>query len=358
MAACARVATGEVATTDTSRTVSRIAFGSCADQSQPQPIWQSILAVEPELFVMLGDNVYGDVSSSDLRELKDAYARFAAVSGFRKLRASVPVLATWDDHDYGENDGGADFAYREQVETLFENFWSVPADSARARRPGVYDTAIIGPPGRRVQIILLDTRSFRSPLRETDERGAPGKERYLPDPDPAKSLLGDAQWEWLARQLERPAELRLVVSSIQVLADGHGWERWGNLPRERDRLFRLLATKRANGVVFISGDRHVGAIYRRDGILPYPVFEVTSSSLNRPNPRANEPGPHRMGDVYRRENFGTVLIDWASGSFELELRDLHGVVVRKQTLSLVQLMTPPHEGRCNHRTFVCRLPVP
>ena len=115
----------------------------------------------------------------------------------------------------------------------------------------MYDARTFGPPSMRVQVILLDTRFFRSPLKPTDERGAPGKERYLPDDDPAKTMLGDAQWAWLAERLREPAALRLIVSSIQVLAEGHGWERWSNLPKERQRLFDLIRDTGARSVLFL-----------------------------------------------------------------------------------------------------------
>ena len=68
---------------------------------------------------------------------------------------------------------------------------------------------------------MLDTRYFRSPLKPTDEMNARGKERWIPDEDPSKTMLGDAQWAWLENELKRPAELRLIVSSIQVLSEGH-----------------------------------------------------------------------------------------------------------------------------------------
>ena len=130
---------------------------------------------------------------------------------------------------------------------------------------GVYHAEIHGPIGQRVQIILLDTRTFRAPLEPTNDWNAPGKERYMPDPDPAKTMLGEAQWRWLRAQLEQPAELRLIVSSVQVLAEGHGFERWGNLPLERQKLFDLIAESGASDVVFLSGDRHFGALYHRPG---------------------------------------------------------------------------------------------
>lgn len=311
----------------------RIAFGSCADQNQPQPFWSPILAFEPQLFLMIGDNVYGDVSSGALTELRAAYDRLAGIDGFKRLRAEVPVLATWDDHDYGANDAGADFPYRAGVTRLFREFWGVPAID----RDGIYDAHIFGPPGRRLQVILLDTRSFRSGLKPTNQRGAPGKERYLPDPDPAKTMLGTAQWGWLDQQLRQPADLRLIVSSIQVLAEGHGYERWGNLPTERQRLIELIGATRTNGVVFLSGDRHIGALYRRTDGVPYPLHEITSSSLNRPVGTSSETGPHQVGAVYAKENFGVIEIDWQAGGVTLALRDNTGARVRAMELALADL---------------------
>ena len=325
---------GEAPALSADRALTRIAFGSCADQRLPQPIWDTVVAAEPDLFLFLGDNVYGDVSSGALDELRDAYARLSRVPGFRRLRATTPLMAIWDDHDYGVNDGGADFPHRGASEALFLRFWEVPPTAPRARREGLYEAAVFGPPGRRVQVILLDTRWFRSPLAPTDERNARGREHYRPDPDPTKTMLGPAQWDWFEARLGEPAELRLLVSSVQVLADGHGYERWGNLPAERRRLVELIAKTGANGVVLLSGDRHFGALYRRTGGTPYPLHEVTSSSLNRPSRRARESGPHQIGAAYGAENFGLVRIDWERGRIALELRALDGSAARRLRVDL------------------------
>jgi alkaline phosphatase D len=316
--------------------LTRIAFGSCAHQDKPQPIWDAILAWRPELFVFAGDNVYGDLTPGAASRLEDAYAKAAGIAGYRALREQVPVLATWDDHDYGHNDAGGDFPSRARAKALFLDFWRIPADDPRRAREGIYHAQVFGPPGMRLQVILLDTRSFRSPLVPTDRHDAPGKERYLPDPDPAKTMLGAAQWTWLRAQLQQPAELRLIVSSVQVLAQGHGWERWGNLPRERERLFDLIAETGANGVIFLSGDRHVGGLYRRAG-APYALYEITSSGLNMFYAAAREAGPLRLGQVYGRENFGTIDIDWWAGRLTLSVRALNGEPVRRTVIALAAL---------------------
>ena len=322
----------------------RIALGSCAAEERPQPIWDAVLAYQPELFLFTGDNVYGDVRQGrdvpepDLLEsLRHSYAQAAQVPGLSTLRRTVPHLATWDDHDYGKNDAGADFAGRHEAQQLFLQFWNVPSSDERYRREGVYHAQTFGPDGQRVQVILLDTRFFRSPLKPTDQRGASGRERYLPDDDPAKSMLGEAQWAWLADRLREPAEIRLIVSSIQVVADGHGWERWGNLPRERQRLYDLIRDTRANGIVLISGDRHVGGLYRETVGTPYPLLEITSSGLNQVFAANREPGPNRIGAVYGAVNFGTVDIDWWEGTATLSVRNGAGESVRRYGERLKEL---------------------
>ena len=312
--------------------LSRIAFGSCADQAQPQPIWEAILAWRPDLFIFAGDNVYGDFKTADAANLKRAYEAAAGIEGYSRLRSTIPHLAIWDDHDYGLNDGGAEFPHKAVAKEEFLKFWKVPAGDARRSRDGLYTAATFGPPGKRVQIILLDTRWFRSPLKITDQRGAAGKERYLPDPDPAKTMLGPAQWAWLAAELRTPAELRLIVYSTQVMAEGHGWDRWGNLPLEKQKLFDTIANARTDGVVFLSGDRHIGALYRETPPGLYPLVELTSSGLNKVYEKAKEAGPNRIGDLLAVANFGTIDIDWPGRQLTLALRDGLGEVRRSLDL--------------------------
>ncbi|MFZ5781573.1 MAG: alkaline phosphatase D family protein [Pseudomonadota bacterium] len=317
--------------------LSRIAFGSCADQKKPQPIWDAILAYRPDLFIFMGDNVYGDFNGADAGPLEQAYAGASRIAGYAKLRDTVSHLAIWDDHDYGLNDGGGDFAHKDVAKGLFLDFWNVPATDVRRSREGIFDSRIIGPPGMRVQVILLDTRWFRSPLKPTDQRGAPGKQRYLPDDDPRKSMLGETQWTWLAGELRKPAELRLIVSSIQVLAEGHGWERWGNLPLERQKLFDTIRATGAKGIVLLSGDRHIGALYREVPEDLYPLYEATSSGLNMVYWAASEPGPNRLGALYASANFGVVDVDWWERKLTLALRDEGGSTRRAVTVGFDEI---------------------
>lgn len=324
------------------RTVDTIAFGSCAKQHQPQPIWGAIRYARPDVFLFIGDNVYAD--TTDPSQMRAAYAMLAAQPGYQELRRSCPVLATWDDHDYGLNDAGADLPTREISQQLFCDFFGEPPDSPRRRRDGVYDSAVFGPAGRRVQIILLDTRYSRGPLRPappemlTDYPGGRAG-RYLPATDDSSTMLGDAQWAWLEKQLLEPAEVRILASSVQVASEEHGFEKWMNLPAERRRLCELITRTRAADMIIISGDRHHGEISRLEGCAPYALLDVTSSGLNQRKQWYNELNRHRLGRVYSEENFGVIHIDWDSPdpAIRLEVRDLGGAPVIRHILHLSEL---------------------
>jgi len=256
---------------DPAKPITRIAFGSCLRQDKPAPIIISITAAKPDVFVWLGDNVYGD--SDDPAIIRAKYDQVAAIYGYKELRAAVPFLYAWDDHDFGKNDAGREYGFIDQNKQLMLDFFGEPKDSARRKREGNYDSVIIGPPGRRVQFLLLDTRSFRSPLKQEKRDG---KKWNVPNDDPKATLLGDAQWAWLEAELKQPADLRIVCSSIQVLPSTHRFEKWANFPYELARLLKLLDNKS----LIISGDRHHGAIFAGfDDKLP---IEITSSSLNSP----------------------------------------------------------------------------
>ena len=200
---------------DANLEVSRIAFGSCAFQSLEQPIFHAVVKAQPDLYLSLGDAIYGDYdiatkTAYDVtpETLRREWQVLADNPDWRNLVEHVPVMATWDNHDYGHHSAGAEFPLKAESEKIFLDFFSEPTGSERRNRPGVYDSKIFGPEGRRVQVILLDTRSFKSePVlaqRPTGAGGSLGK--YASNNNPAATLLGEEQWRWLEEELKRPAE--------------------------------------------------------------------------------------------------------------------------------------------------------
>lgn len=326
--------------------ISTILIGSCLDEETgPSAALASIAGEDADLFLMVGDNVYGDRdgrsyvnNQADLEELRESFADLAARQDFQAVRATHPMMVSWDDHDFGANDAGQEFPFRSLAERVHEVFWGLD-DQDVGQWPGTYYARSFGPDGQRVQVIMLDTRFFRSGLTPTDEYGAKGKERYLPAPSGSmQDMLGAAQWTWLENQLQQPADIRFIASSVQVMPTVHGWEAWSALPDERQRLFDLIRKTEASGVVFLSGDRHTAFIYEEADILPYSAHELTASSLNVAfATESAELDTRQVGAGFAPENYGAVEIDWEARTIALKIKDNTGQTVRENDLTFAEI---------------------
>ena len=93
--------------------------------------------------------------------------------------------------------------------------------------------------------------------------------------------MGQDQWLWLKDKMKKKVDLRVIVSSFQVLAADHGWDKWGNFPLEQEKLYSQINNSKAVKTIIISGDRHIGGIYSRN-FHDVQLLEITSSSLNKP----------------------------------------------------------------------------
>lgn len=307
------------------KSVSKIAFGSCAVQDHPLPIFDIVVKHKPDLFVFLGDNIYAD--TKDEKVFLEKYGQLSAQSSYQNLIKKMPVIATWDDHDYGGNDEGKDYKLKNESKQMFLDFFKEPANSERRKREGIYTSYTYGPKGKRVQIILLDTRWFRDDLQkywnEVDQ-----DKRYFYKPDYAPhtknaNFLGDAQWQWLESELQKPADIRIIGSSVQFGHEFNGYESWNNFPQEQQRLFDLIKKTKANGVFIISGDVHYAEISRRNIPDLYPIYDVTSSGLSSKWKFAT-PNNFRIEGPVMENHFGLLTIDWKRNpTVKMEIWDIN-----------------------------------
>ena len=297
-----------------SKNIFKISCGSCLSQEKDQPIWKSILREKSDVFIFMGDNVYGDnKKNSHLNLLKKAYKKQKIKIPFKKLKETNEIFSIWDDHDYGKNDGGKEFENKKEAKELFLKFWDIPADDERRNREGLYFSKKRNTEIGVIQFIFLDTRYFRSSLKPTDKKWTPKKEKYMADYDSKKTYLGDKQWNWLKRAFKEKSDIKILISSIQVLAEGHGFEKWGNLPLEKRRLYNLIDENDINKLIILSGDRHRAGIYKDRTKNGNELYELTSSSLNLAAGKlfkaVEEAGPNRIGPTFLMENYGTIQIN-------------------------------------------------
>ena len=330
--------------------LTHILFGSCSHQDKAMPIFDAILREPADGFIFLGDNIYGD--TEDMQSLAAKYQKLGNNPDVKALISKVPVYAIWDDHDFGENDAGKQYPFKTESKEIMLDFWKVPKDSRRrSREDGIYGSYVI--PGQdgnsqnneiekvnAVRVILPDLRYMRDDL-ESVGQVAYYAERKLKDTGPYKhskgSMLSKQQWQWLENELQQPEKIKIIASSLQLVADFTGWESWANFD-DRQRLFDLIKKHKVNGVFIISGDTHWGEISKYDTNMDYPLWDVTSSGLTEEWKQVS-PNKHRVSNYTDEVNYGFFSVDWAQKdpSIHFGLKDVNGTVVMQQNITLSSL---------------------
>lgn len=287
-------------------------FGSCLHQKKSQVILNAIQEKKADKIIFMGDNVYGDVKDNT-KNLKSAYNTAKVnLAQFNKHN----ILAIWDDHDYGINDGGSDFVHKQESKELFLNFWDIPKKDPRWKRQGIYFDyeEIIN--DNKIHFVFLDTRFNRSKLKKNKVNL---KKKYTHDVNKSKTFLGYEQWTWVENIIKKNADVRFIVSSIQVIPEDHGFEKWSNFPEEKKKLFDLI--KNHKNTYFLSGDRHISSIYK-EKFKEKEFFEITSSGLNMAWKDNNEKDSKQIIDTINTNNFG--LIKFSNRFFDVLFFDENG----------------------------------
>ncbi len=261
----------------------RIAFGSDFHKiglHNPNLI-NRIIERKPRAMMLLGDIAVDDRDNNFSLHRSDYLLRDVS-QAWKKLAANIPLYASWDDHDYFNNDlSGVPEKFkesdREELRTLWRKNWNNPQNNVE----GIYFNTRIG----QVEIIMLDTRSCRT----IEKRGEYG------------SYLGTDQLKWLKNILEKSTATFKIVSSGTMWSDyitngKDSWGTWDTLAREE--IFNFIEAKKIPGVLLISGDRH-GArgftIPRKSGFM---FYEFETASLG------GVPGPDAMAKDSTNQIFG------------------------------------------------------
>lgn len=264
----------------------RIAVLGCIKQFEPLPAFSKYLNTDPDLCLWIGDNVYAD-APDDPSFIKTCYDSLLLKPGFSDLR-QYDLMATWDDHDFGLNDAGKNYPFKEESKRMFREFWGLSAIIPE-NQDGIYYSRNFDVNGKNVQIIMLDVRYNRD------------------DPDTNGDVLGEPQWNWFAKTLEKPANLRIVVSGFQILLDRHaGSETWDRFPVAKQRLFNTIKVVKAENLIFLTGDQHYGEVCRTRNTLDFDAIELQFAGVNQIE--APEFNPARVSPVIKSKH-SVALID-------------------------------------------------
>ena len=288
----------------------KIAFGSCGNQNDELPIFNNVVNHQPDLFIFMGDNIYGD--TKDMSKLKEKYTLLGDKPSYKNLYNNVPIIATWDDHDYGWNDIGKNYKFKEQSKEIFLDFFKVPEKSSRRFHKGIYGAHYYKTSYINIQIILLDERTFRDDLvqydneHKEDSRYSFYNQAYKPNIDASVTILGKEQWIWLKNELSNPYDVRIICSATQFGIEWNGYESWANFPNEQQKMLDLINETNAEGIIFISGDVHYSEISKIE-TENYPIYDFTSSGLSSTWKFAT-PNKNRIEGPVMENNFGLITL--------------------------------------------------
>ncbi len=295
----------------------RIAVVSCMDDSftdVQRQIWPELLKQGPDAILLIGDNTYADWSRGKRRPVTSAeqiWTRYAETREALAVFAAnplVPVIATWDDHDFGQNDGDRTFPLKDEALAVFFAYFPQRQPGPGFRNgPGVaswWNAFGVG-------FAFLDDRSFRSPNRVEIED---------------QTHFGPDQEKWLKQGLSEAKTPVFLVSGDQFFGGYHGFESYeGSHPKSFKTQLEVWRGSARVPLVFVSGDRHLSEIIKVPSEhLGYPTFEITSSGVHAkvfPEAFKKSPSPMQLAGVAGEYNYSIVEIMEASkGRLQLDVK--------------------------------------
>jgi alkaline phosphatase D len=256
---------------DLSKQNAKIAVASCMDDSfikRQKPMWQSLVGKNPDYIFLIGDNSYSDKHFFQKGPAKPQTLWSRNIETrmnieLFKINPLVPILATWDDHDYGANNGGKDYKYKKESKEIFKHFFSQPdVKGVSENGPGVsLNFKAFGQ-----NFVFIDNRYFRV----TDAK-KPFEQTHW----------GLQQEKWVLSKLDSAKELTWLIQGDQFFGAYHTFESYEGLSPYSFKSLLAKIDKKSSPVFFVSGDRHLTEIMKiTKPDLSYDTFELTSSGIH------------------------------------------------------------------------------
>jgi alkaline phosphatase D len=213
--------------------------------------------------------------------------------------AAMPQYAIWDDHDYGPNDAGKSYIFKEESRNIFKNYTLNPSYGEEGK--GIYTQFSHSD----VDFFMTDDRYFRSePDIEDSING---------QPNAAKTYFGKQQMEWLKNALlASKGTFKIIVTGSQALNPMNGYECFLKYSFEYNDLMNFLALHQITGVIFFSGDRHHSEVIKMERAGSFPLYDVTISPYTAGVSKVRDAeltNPFRvLNTLVEEQNFGKIMV--------------------------------------------------
>jgi len=284
-------------------------FSACVrDKYSPHRVFEAISDQSPTFVALLGDQMYADYdgdintgpAASVLAALRAKYDRNFD-DYFQTMSSQTPIVAIWDDHDYGQDNTDSTYRYKAETRKVFRE--SFPTYPFQVEDGGLYYQFTVAD----VDIFVLDTRWYRSPMQDGDDEG--------------KTMLGEEQLLWLMNGLKQSAApFKMIFSSVSFNDYGgdtssgrRGFDSWMGYKFERTRILSFIEENQIQGVLVFSGDQHYPSAHILNWQAPLNSFAQTDTSI-----------------VYSLSDVGSAVFDFSASPLHYTRASGHRLIPENQ----------------------------
>lgn len=277
-------------------------FAVCSCAKYHQALWNSYARIaqmaDLDAVIHLGDYLYEEdekgsaipgrelvpnIEIYSLGEYRERHALFKTDPDLQEMHRQHPLIAIWDDHEIADNcwyegahrhfeDQHGPWAERRAAAVQAYDEWmpirTQPVPAGRRPFERIYRHL---PYGDLLDLLMIDARLIG---RDRETPGFASDEPQAPDPlainDPARSLLGAPQRDWLFERLQASTARWKVIGNPMMFGQLHALpglkaagggiplntDQWDGYRADQNRVLEFLRAQAIPNVVVITGDIH------------------------------------------------------------------------------------------------------
>ncbi|MBL8920774.1 MAG: alkaline phosphatase D family protein [Myxococcaceae bacterium] len=298
----------------------RLGAVSCTHQKYPlDTLLQAAARDDLDAFLVLGDFLYADGAETS-EEYRAIWDEALGRHPHQRLRAKTSLIAAWDDHEVVDN-FDAELTVSALVNEGRERFFEYQPVRPSAASPGRIWRSLRW--GKTAEIFVLDCRGERRP----------GRGEYV----------SREQLDWLKQGLATsPCAFKLILNSVPItefpgpLFGLQLHDRWEGFPAQRTELLEHIDSKGITGVLWVSGDFHLGTVGRvsRQGPGSKAIEALVGPGGQRANTSPTYPSPPQFDFATGVNNYVLIDLDPATVTARLQYVSGSGKIVQDRSYAL------------------------